>query len=357
MQKKLLMTLGPVQMEQDILDAGACQVPYPRTAEYSAWYADINANLQYLFQTERPVFTVTCSGTGVMQMAVDNLCAPGDIVLTFATGTFGKRWGHILQAAGVTVLEQAIEIGSNVTPEILRPLLEQYPNVKTIFLTYNETSTTALADVKSCAALLRDTDKLLVVDAVSALLAEPLQMDQWGVDVVLTSSQKALALPPGLGFISFSERAWERVLSRPSRSFYFDARSFLTDWHRNQVPFTSSLSVILQLKKRLEGIRVKGLSSYREEYLKRTNRLRDGLLSLGFNFISTTMGNCTTAVNMQDNIDAKEFVDMMRKDYGVILVSPYPNSNSFRIGNFGDISEEDIDSCLDRMSDALHKLS
>lgn len=354
--KSLLMTLGPVQMEQEILDAGSCQVPYPRTPEYSSWYASINADLQYLFQTSRPVFTITCSGTGVLQMAVDNLCASGDIVLTFATGTFGKRWGNILRAANVSVIETAMDPGTNVTPDLLKQILQQHPEVKTVFLTYNETSTTALADVQGCADLLRNTDILLVVDAVSALLAEPLYMDDWGVDVVVTSSQKALALPPGLGFIAFSERAWERVLSRPCHSFYFDARPFMTEWKRNQVPFTSSLSVILQLKKRLADIRAIGLSEYQKNYQERTERLRRGLLSLGFRFLSSHMGNCTTAVCVPDDIDAKALADKMRLEKKVILGSPYPGSNSFRIGNFGDISLDDIDSCLERLADALREL-
>ncbi len=356
MTKELLMTLGPVQMEQDILNAGNRQVPYPRTPEYSAWYASINADLQYLFQTKQPVFTVTCSGTGALQMAVDNLCAPGDRVLTFATGTFGKRWGNILRAAGVTVLEQPVPSGTNVTPEMLAPLLEQYPEAKTVFLTYNETSTTALADVKGCAALIRNTDRLLVVDAVSALLAEPLNMDEWGVDVVLTSSQKALALPPGLGFIAFSEKAWERVLSRPCRSFYFDARAFLHEWKRNQVPFTPSLSVVLQLKERLTAIRHEGLSAIYSRYSALTARLRTGLQSLGFTFLSTHMGNCTTAVCVPDDIDAKTFADLVRLEKKIILGSPYPGSNSFRIGNYGAITEADIDSCLERLGEALREL-
>lgn len=356
MTKELLMTLGPVQMEQDILNAGNRQVPYPRTPEYSAWYASINADLQYLFQTKRPVFTVTCSGTGVLQMATDNLCSPEDSVLTFATGTFGKRWGNILRAAGVTVLEQPMQAGTNVTPELLAPLLEQYPEAKTVFLTYNETSTTALADVEGCAALLRDTDRLLVVDAVSALLAEPLRMDEWGVDVVLTSSQKALALPPGLGFIAFSEKAWERVLSRPSRSFYFDARAYMHEWQRNQVPFTPSLSVVLQLKERLSAIREEGLSAIYMRYSNLTARLRNGLRSLGFTFLSSHMGNCTTAVCVPDDIDAKALADKARLEKKIILGSPYPGSNSFRIGNFGAISEEDIDSCLERLGEALNEL-
>ncbi len=356
MYKTLLMALGPVQMDKSILEIGVTQVPYPRTPEFSDWSMAINKELQFLFQTERPVFTVACSGTGVMQMAVDNLCAPGDTVLTFATGTFGKRWACILRAAGVTVVETPMTPGTNVTPELLVSLLQQYPEAKTVFLTYNETSTTALADVQGCAALLRSTDRLLVVDAVSALLAEPLQMDDWGVDVVLTSSQKALALPPGLGFIAFSEKAWERVLSRPCRSVYFDARLYLQDWGRGQLPFTSSLAVILQLKERLAAIRAEGLAELRARYQALTLHLREGLHALGFSFLSSHMGNCTTAASVPEDIDAFEFVEKMRKEKGVVLVPPYSGSNIFRIGNFGAISKDDIDSCLCRIAEALHEL-
>lgn len=354
--KELIMALGPVQMEKDIRDLGAVQVPYPRTPEFSSWYAGINEDLQYLFQTQRPVFTVACSGTGAMQMAADNLCAAGDTALTFATGTFGKRWGNILRAAGVTVVETPMTAGTNVTPEILAPLLQQHPEAKTVFLTYNETSTTALADVKGCAALLRGTDKLLVVDAVSALLAEPLHMDDWGVDVVVSSSQKALALPPGLGFIAFSERAWERVSARPCRSFYFDARPFLQDWGRGQLPFTSSLAIILQLKERLERIRKEGLSELQARHQAITDRLREGLRAQGFSFLSSHMGNCTTAACVPDDIDATEFVEKMRREKAVVLVPPYKGTNVFRIGNFGDISSDDVDLCLARIAEALQEL-
>ncbi len=356
MRKELLMTLGPVQMEQSILEIGAKPVPYPRTPEYSTWYAGINADLQYLFQTKQPVFTIACSGTGVMQMATENLCGPGDTVLTFATGTFGKRWGDIIRAVGANVLEAPMKIGTNVTPDILGPLLERHPEARTVFLTYNETSTTALADVEGCAALLQNTDKLLVVDAVSALVAEPLLMDEWGVDVVLTSSQKALALPPGLGFIAFSEKAWNRVLSRPCRSFYFDARPYLHEWARGQLPFTSSLGIILQLKERLAAIRDEGLSVMRERYIARTACLRDGMLTLGFTFLSSHMGNCTTAACAPDDIDATTFVDRMRREKNVVLVPPYPGGNVFRVGNFGAISKDDIELCLERLSEALREL-
>jgi Serine-pyruvate aminotransferase/archaeal aspartate aminotransferase len=354
---KLLMILGPVQMEQYIIDAGACQVPYPRTTEYSEWYREINENLQYLFQTKCPVFTVTCSGTGVMQMAVNNLCSPKDTVLTFRTGTFGKRWGEIARTSGANVIETQLELGNNVTPKILNPLLKKYPESTAVFLTYNETSTTALADVQGCAKLLHNTGKLLVVDAVSALLAEPLQMDDWGIDVVISSSQKALALPPGLGFISFSEKAWKHVLARNCPSYYFDARPFLKEWERGQVPFTSSLSVVLQLRERLRYIRKEGLSTIREQYAERTKNLRLGLQHLGFIFLSDNMGNCTTAVCTPNNLDATELVSLMATKYGIIFGAPYPGSNTFRIGNFGAISNEDINYCLEKLSEAIKCLS
>ncbi|MBQ9406262.1 MAG: alanine--glyoxylate aminotransferase family protein [Desulfovibrio sp.] len=231
--KNLLMACGPVQMDPKILKLGAEQVPYMRTSEFSAWASEINQGLQYLFQTQRPVFTVACSGTGVMQMAVDNICGPDDTALTFNTGVFGKRWGDIVRRTGIHVITEDMEPRHNVTPDILEAALKCYPDVSIVFLTYNETSTTALADVKGCAEIISRTNRLLVVDAVSALLVEPMQMDAWGVDVAITSSQKALALPPGLGFIAFSDKAWKRISNIPCRSLYFDAKAYECNCLRN----------------------------------------------------------------------------------------------------------------------------
>jgi aspartate aminotransferase-like enzyme len=343
-------------MEKEILDIAANPIPYPRTPEYSAWYRGVNEDLQYVFQTTRPVFTVTCSGSGVMQMAADNLCAPGDTVLTFATGTFGRRWGEIARALGADVIETLMETGSNVTPEILLPLLERHADAKIIFLTYNETSTTALADVEGCAELTRGTDRILVVDAVSALVAERLPMDDWGVDVVITSSQKALALPPGLGFIAFSEKAWQRVLRLPCRSHYFAASAFDKEWQRNQVPFTPSLSVILQLQARLASFRAQGLPDIRARYAELTRFFRDGLQTLGCTFPSRRMGNCTSAVRAPDDIDATELVTAMRTEQSIVFVPPYPGSDVFRVGNFGDITREDITFCLEKLAETMQSL-
>ncbi len=355
-QKLLLMALGPVQMEQKILDIGAHPVPYFRTPEFSAWYAEINENLKYLFQTERPVYTVSCSGTGALQMAVDNICEHGDSVMTFATGTFGKRWASMARSAGAEVVEIPMMPGTNVTADPLKEQLTFHPEVKAVFLTYNESSTTALADIEACAAILRETDIILVVDAVSALLVEPMKMDEWGVDVLLTASQKALALPPGLAFIAFSEKAWRKVLSHPCRSCYFDAREYERDWGRNQTPFTPSLSVILQLKERLADIRAEGLANLQARSAKVTAQLRAGLMTLGFTFPSKRMGNCTTYACVPDDINAMELVNKMRIEKRTVFVPPYAGSNALRIGNFGAIDSDDVELCIHRIEEALHEL-
>lgn len=351
--KELIMTLGPVQMDPEILSLGSKQVPYPRTAEYSEWYKEIDENLQYLFQTHRPVFTVSCSGTGVMQMAVDNLCTPEDTVLTFATGVFGRRWGQIARAVGANVIEFPVEEGKNVTPQLLLTCVNKYHKAKVVFLTYNETSTTALADIEGCAKLLKNTNKILVVDAVSALLAEPMYMDEWGVDVLLTSSQKALALPPGLGFISFSDKAWVKVEQVQCRSLYFDAKAYLRDWPRHQLPYTSSLSIILQLEKQLKYISKVGLSEIQEDYRKRTEILRQGLLERGFSFTTERMGNCTTAAEVPAGIDALMFTQKLKREEMIDIAPPYSGKSIVRIGNYGAIGEEEIYIALKRIDYVL----
>ena len=253
-------------------------------------------------------------------------------------------------------METPVEQGCNVTPELLAPVLKAHPEAKAVFTTYNETSTTALADIRGCAALVRHTDNLLVVDAVSALVAEPMQMDDWGVDVLLTSSQKALALPPGLGFIAFSEKAWSTVEKQSCRSMYFDAKAYEREWPRHQSPYTSSLAVLLQLQWRLQRIRLEGLGAIQTRYAKLTTKLRDGLAALGCTFPTEVMGNSTTAARVPDTIDAALFTQKLRVEEGISIGAPYPGQSVVRIGNFGAIGEPEIALCLERMSKILQEL-
>ena len=345
MNAPLLMVLGPVALEEEMLDLGGRPLHYSRTAEFSTFWKGINTGLQYLFQTERPVFTMAASGTGAMQMAVDNICAPGDLVLVPYGGGFGQRWADIAKARQAKVTEIPLPAGTNLDAATVLNILEQFPAAKALFTTYNETSTGALADMENISKIMKGRDILWVVDAISALAVEPLPMDAWGCDVVIVSSQKGLALPPGLAFIAFSAKAWRAVENTACAHYYFDAKEYHTNWLRDQSPFTPAVGLLVQLDFRLKRIRELTLEGYRDKYRKLTSQLRAGLLGLGVRFLSEKMGNCTTAFVVPDGVDALKASDLMRLKHNIAIGQPYPGGNSLRIGNFGNISARDIERC------------
>jgi len=343
----LLMTVGPVAMEDEILNLGKMPPHYPRTAEFSAIWKEINKGLQYVFQTGQPVFTLAASGTGAMQMAVDNLCEPGDHVLVPYGGGFGRRWADIAKARRAKVTEIPLPEGTNLDAATALDILERFPSAKAIFTTYNETSTTALADMEHISNMLKGRDMLWVVDAISALTVEPLPMDAWGCDVVITSSQKGLALPPGLAFIAFSPKAWKTVQNTACANFYFDAKEYYKDWIRDQSPFTPAVGLLVQLDFRLKLIREMTLDGRMDRYRTLTGQLRAGLQALDVQFLSAKMGNCTTAFTVPDGVDAFKVSDIMRLKHKIAIVPPYPGGNCLRIGNFGNISARDIARCCE----------
>ncbi len=342
--RNLMMVLGPTEIEDDVLLCGAMPVEYNRTAKYTEFLKSIFSNLAYVFQTENPVFVMSCSGTGAMECAVTNILSASDKILYINGGTFGKRWGDICRTHGVNALEIKLDFGETVDPEEIRKVLEANPDIKAVFTTQDETSTGALTDIEAVARVVRDFPAILVVDAVSSLLVEKMSMDAWGVDVLLTSSQKALALPPGLGFISFSPKAMKLAETASLRTLFFDVFEYLKDWKRNQTPYTPPISLLNQLSLRLEKIVAEGLDNVQQRYLENTLYLREKLAEIGLELASDNLANCVTGIWSPEGIKANEIVDTMSEKYH-ISVAPSPGdlkTKLFRVGNFGNINKEDI---------------
>ncbi len=201
MNKDYLFSPGPTTVPPDTLLAMAAPIFHHRTPEFEALFARVRAGLKEVFGTEQEVLTLACSGTGAMDAAVANLLAPGDKALVLSGGKFGQRWGDICRAYGVEVEEIEVEWGTAVDPRQIEEYLKADEDIKAVFTTYSETSTGVQTDLKGVAQIVNTyQDVLLVTDAITALGVVELPMDEWGVDVVVTGSQKALMLPPGLAF-------------------------------------------------------------------------------------------------------------------------------------------------------------
>lgn len=354
----LMMVAGPTEIEKDILKAGAWPCEYMRTEDYTDRLRKIYSGLQYVFQTKNPVVMYACTGTGMLEAAVTNSLSKGDTALYVNGGSFGQRWGDILTLHGVHAIEEKVEFGKSVEPENIRRTLEQHKNIKAVFTTLDETSSGALTDVKSIAEIVRAyPDTLMVVDCVSALVVEKMQMDAWGIDIAVTSSQKALAIPPGLGFMAISTKGLAAAERADLRLFYFDILAYVKDWKRGQTPFTPAVSLINQLEIRLAKIQSEGLDAMQARYAENTKRIRNGLSEFGFTTFAEHPSNCVTGC-MSGKYNAKEIVRIMREKHH-IEIAPSGGSLAerfFRVGNFGAVGNREISRFLAAIKKTLAEL-
>lgn len=354
----LMMVLGPTEIEKDILKLGAEPQVYMRTADYSARLQKIYENLQYVFQTKNPVVFFASSGTGAMEAAVTNMLSKGDTVLYINAGSFGERWGKICRLHGVNTIEISVNFGDSVNPDDVKEELEKNQNIKAVFATYDETSSGALNNIEAIGKIIKDyPNTIFIVDCVSALVVEPVLTDEWNLDVVISSSQKAMAIPPGLGFMSVSEKALKFAEKADLKCFYFDIFDHIANWKRNQTPFTPAVGIINQLEGRLKKIRNEGLENYRKRYTKITEEIRIGLKKLGFETLAKHPANCVTGV-YTDKYDASEIVRIMREKHHIEIAPSGGELRTklFRVGNFGNIKEKDVKHFLKAMVKTLKEL-
>ncbi len=225
MKKNYLLTPGPTQIPPSVLLSMAQPIIHHRTAEFEKIFSSVRQALKKVYQTQQDVLILCSSGTGAMEASVTNLLSPGDRVLTINGGKFGERWTKLCQTYGASVEEIKVEWGKAVDIQTVADKLAANPQIKAVYATYSETSTGVLHDVKALAKLTSERpNTVLVVDAITALGVIEVPMDEWGIDVLITGSQKALMMPPGLAFIALSQKAWKMAEGAKLPKFYFDLK-------------------------------------------------------------------------------------------------------------------------------------
>ena len=358
MEKKLLMVLGPVEVEEDILKISSEPMDYMRTPDYSSKWEKIFKGLKYAFQTKNEIAVLASSGTGAMDGCISNFLNKNDKALYINGGTFGKRWGDICSIYNINAVEIPVEFGKSVEIEKIEENLQKNPDTKALLATLNETSSGALTDIEAIGEVLKNYPKVLfIVDCISGLLTNKFKQDEWRVDVAISASQKAFALPPGLAFISANEKALEFAKKSDLKSFYFNIFDYIENAKRNQTPFTPAVSIVNQLEKRLEKIQKEGLDAYQKRYEELTLYLRENLQKLGFNILAQNPVNCVSAIYCE-NYDASEIVSIMRKKYHIEIAPSGGELKTklFRVGNYGNIKKNDIDSFLDSLKKTINEL-
>ena len=261
MIKRYLLTPGPTPVPPEVQLRMAEPIIHHRTPEFSKVFAEVREGLRRLYQTTQDVVVLASSGTGAMEASVVNLLSAGDRVIVVNGGKFGERWTKICQSYGVVVEEIKVEWGEGVAIDAVRAALEKFPDAKAVLVQASETSTTALHPVEAIAELTRNRSTLLIVDGITAVGVFDLPMDRWGIDVLVTGSQKALMLPPGLAFVALSERAWERADKAHLPAFYFDLKREKKNQAENTTAYTPAVSLVFGLHSVLGMLEREGYAS------------------------------------------------------------------------------------------------
>jgi len=318
MQKKYLLAPGPTPVPPEALLAMAMPIIHHRAPDFLPVLDAAKKGLQWLYQTKNDVLILCATGTGGMVGSVNNFLNPGDHVLVVNGDKFGERWVKICQAYGMKVEELSVEWGSAVKPEQVEAALNKNPGIKAVFVQANETSTGVYHDIKSLAAVVKKTDALFVVDAISALVAHDLRTDEWGIDVMVGGSQKGVMLPPGLAFVSVSDKAWKMADAAKTPKFYFNFKKERENLAKNQTNFTSAVTLIIGLNSCLKMLEEEGLKNIfaRHEKLAKATRAAVGALGLKL-FPKESPSNALTAIEAPAGVDGQAIYKNLREKYGI----------------------------------------
>jgi serine---pyruvate transaminase len=318
MQKKYLLAPGPTPVPPEALLAMAMPIIHHRAPDFIPVLDSAKKGLQWLYQTKNDVLILCSTGTGGMVGSVTNFLSPGDDVLVINGGKFGERWTKICQAYGMKVEELIVEWGHAAKAELVEAALKKNPKIKAVFVQANETSTGVYHDVKSIAAVVKKTDALFVVDAISALVAHDIRTDEWGIDVMIGGSQKGVMLPPGLAFVSVSDKAWKLADTAKTPKFYFNFKKERENLAKNQTNFTSAVTLIIGLNASIKMLQDEGLENVfkRHDRLARATRAAAAALRLKL-FPKESPSNALTAIEAPAGVDGQAIYKDLRVKYGI----------------------------------------
>ena len=347
--KRRLLTPGPTAVPPEVLAALAEPVLHHRGPDFKQVFARVRRRLREVFRTRNEVLVLTASGSGAFESAVANLLSPGERVLVGTWGEFGERWAKLAAAYGCDVQTLAYEWGETPSAADLAQRLDE-TGAKVALLVHSETSTGVVADLEALAAACREAGVLAVVDAVSSLGAVPLETDAWGLDVVVTGSQKALMSPPGLGFVAVSERALERARASTSPRFYWDWQGLLAVQQEDTTRFTPAVSTVVALDAALTLLLDEGLEAAFARHVALGRACRAGAKAMGLELYSPDDDRSAvlTAVLTPDGVDAVELRLALRDRHGITIAGGHGEiaDRLFRIGHIGWVDVFDIVTAL-----------
>lgn len=355
--KYLLLTAGPAPISPVVQNILSQPMIYHRDEEFVQIFNQVTKNLKYLLQTEHEIFILTASGTGAMEATITNLFSPGETVLVVENGKFSERWSQIAEFFGLDVKRVQLQWGKSPALDQLAETIKGIRKLKAVFLTHCETSTGALTDLASIVPHIRKmTPSIIVVDAISSAGVLPLKMDQWGIDVITTASQKGLGLPPGLSFVALNKRLWQYVEQAELPRYYFDftrARQSLR-LSRGSA-FTPAIPLIIAADVILNQFRKAGMETIWQQRKELAVTFRQKLNTLGLKIFPDNPADSIAVIDFSEQYKANDIISSLKKEYGIMVSKGQGRLSNrvIRIGHFANVDDEQLNQFLEAMESIL----
>jgi len=359
MQKRYLLAPGPTAIPPEVLLKMAEPIIHHRNPLFEEVLEEVRENLKYLFGTKNEVLIFASSGTGAMEGAVTNMLSPGDKAVCVRSGKFGERWANICKAYGVETVNIDLPWGDDLDPGLIEKALKENSGIKAVYMQATETSTGVRFPVKDVANIVKNySDTILVVDGITGVGVFELPMDEWGIDILVGGSQKALMLPPGLAFAGVSNKAWEFNKTSKIPKFYFNWQKELTNLQKNQTNFTPAISLIVGLRESLRMIKAEGLENIYKKFEILSCYKGGGKGALGLKIFAKTPSPAVTAIVASDGIDGQAIYKTMWKKYGVTGAGGQDQLKGkiFRIATLGYADKYDVITAIAALEFTLRDL-
>lgn len=361
--KTFLMIPGPTPVPESVLLDMAKHPIGHRSSEFSKILEKVYSNLKLIFETKNDVFIYTSSGTGAMEAAISNLVNEGDKVLSLVIGNFGQRWAKIAEAFGADVETISMPYGQAINPKDLKERLDKDTNkeIKLVTITHNETSTGVTNDLKTLCQIIKDHGALSVVDGVTSVCAMPLKMDEWGIDVLVSGSQKGFMIPPGLAFLSASDKAFEVHKQCKRSGFYFNWDAYKKSVNANSTPYTPAVNLFVALDTALDMILKDGLENMQTRHKKHSCALRAAIKAIGLKpFVEDeNIASCAiTSIFPPDGISVPDIRSTLKNDFDIVVANGQNDLKDkiFRMGTLGFVCDRDVLASVSALEATLYKL-
>ncbi len=360
--KLMLMIPGPTPVPENVLLAMAKHPMGHRSGDFSAIMAEVTADLKWLHQTQNDVLILTASGTGAMEAGIINFLSPGDRVLVGSNGKFGERWGEVCDAYGLQTERVTAEWGKALDPEQFREKLEAdtAKTIKAVIITHSETSTGVLNDLETINRYVKaHGEALIIVDSVTSLGATSVPIDEWGLDVVGSGSQKGYMIPPGLGFVSVSPKAWEAYKTAKLPRYYLDLGKYKKDAAKNTTPFTPPVNMFFGLQAALRMMKAEGLENIFARHHRLMTATRAAVKAMGLPLYAPDDAASPSITSvMPDTVDAEKVRSLMKKRFDIALAGgqDHLKGKIFRIGHLGFVGDRDLLAALSALEATLLEL-